>query len=835
VADQAAAVLPEARAVVLSDVDDVRRLAEDTAPGTVLAILSRETAKLGHAWAPATGKAGVCPRCGADAPTGDALARRRLRCEATTVAPRNGAAQLVRDLALALLPAFADDVRVGQVLRGRAISRTVAVLAARLREPLYAIAQRTKVRRAPALAALAPRLASLVAASAQSAYDADSALVNALASLLVGLGDDALAAQVAGDLYRAVSKDREAYGHGARLRAHARDLLLLLPPGSERQTETAAALRALGCNDDSHYGSAPWPRWERRVAHLATGAELSREEAYDPNKLRIEGGKLHRGERAVGDPLALLDALASLDRCAAWTQSAECGEPLFQAIPEPRRVPLATFISRHYPRLFDLLVADEAQEFSGNGSAQGFAAHRLTALGLPTLLLSGSIMNGYAESLFNNLWALSPAFRAEFDRDERTKFVDRYGYRKRLVEDRDADNKVVEFGSVTDRVQRKERDLGNAPGVLPVLVLRHLLPLAVTLQKADLARTSRPAARSSSGSSRRRSSSAEHDRLKSALMAAVARDRFQAGRAGKLLGALVDFTSYPDRATADVGNATGGGYEIRYPEALDRELVAAAAPRPADDVLPKEAWMLDTVRAELAEGRRVMVLAWHTELAPRLARLIEAHVGEPVALLDARKVDAAERESWIRHHVLGEPGGLKKLRGAPTVRRVLVVNPVAVQTGLNCLTAFASQIYLENPGCNPTVYRQARGRVHRVGQTLPTRIYFPFYTGTTQQAAQRLLADKVSVASAVDGVSPETALEAAGVGDAAYTEHDLGAALYRLLQDEAPAVRAPVAPRLVVARPAAPPPSPAPIPAPAAKRARPAEVGLFGTKGGAGR
>jgi hypothetical protein len=207
-------------------------------------------------------------------------------------------------------------------------------------------------------------------------YEISDRLADALANLLAGLGDDALTAQVAGDLYRAVSKDREAYGEGARMRARARDLLLLLPPGGALQTETAAALRALGCNDDHHYGSAPWPRWQRRVAHLATGAELSREEAYDPNKLRIEGGKLHRGERAVGDPLALLDALASLDRCAAWTQSAECGEPLFQAIPEPRRVPLATFISRHYPRLFDLLVADEAQELGGNGTAQSNAAPR---------------------------------------------------------------------------------------------------------------------------------------------------------------------------------------------------------------------------------------------------------------------------------------------------------------------------------------------------------------------------------------------------------------------------------------------------------------------------
>lgn len=68
------------------------------------------------------------------------------------------------------------------------------------------------------------------------------------------------------------------------------------------------------------------------------------------------------------------------------------------------------------------------------------------ALGLPTLLLSGSLMNGYAASLFSNLWATSPAFRAEFTRDEQRLFEDRYGYRKRVCTDTSG-GEVIEFGS----------------------------------------------------------------------------------------------------------------------------------------------------------------------------------------------------------------------------------------------------------------------------------------------------------------------------------------------------------------------------------------------------
>ena len=104
-------------------------------------------------------------------------------------------------------------------------------------------------------------------------------------------------------------------------------------------------------------------------------------------------------------------------------------------------------IEKSHPDLFDLLVLDEAHEMANDGTAQERAAHRLTALGLPTLMLTGSVMNGYAESLFANLWALSRRFREEFRRDDRADFVARYGFRKRIVEDRDKDGAVVAFGS----------------------------------------------------------------------------------------------------------------------------------------------------------------------------------------------------------------------------------------------------------------------------------------------------------------------------------------------------------------------------------------------------
>jgi Uncharacterised methyltransferase family (DUF6094) len=64
-AEQARAVLPDARCLVLSTVEDVEALAADTGPGLLIGLLSRETAKLGHSW---EGAPGLCPACGGPTP-----------------------------------------------------------------------------------------------------------------------------------------------------------------------------------------------------------------------------------------------------------------------------------------------------------------------------------------------------------------------------------------------------------------------------------------------------------------------------------------------------------------------------------------------------------------------------------------------------------------------------------------------------------------------------------------------------------------------------------------------------------------------------------------------
>jgi hypothetical protein len=418
------------------------------------------------------------------------------------------------------------------------------------------------------------------------------------------------------------------------------------------------------------------------------------------------------------------------------------------------------------------VLVHNCHEYQNDDSAQGKSAHRLTGLGIPTILMTGTIMNGYAESLFSNMWAISPDFRREFSREQKQRFIDRYGYRKRIIEDRDGEGKVVEFGSMSDRVTRSERIIGDAPGVLPLFLLRHLLPLAVTLHKADLALDLPLCKQERHLIEPGPELKSRYEVLQRLLVERIKKDQFDPELAGKLFGQLAEIPSYLDRATADTGNTEEGVYEIRYPESVGAALVAAQEPFSASTLLPKEQWLLDMVEKELAEGRNVMVFTWHVNLLPRLSNLISNAIGQKVPILYANKVPTAKRQDWIDREIVNKDV------------KVMVTNPVAIQTGLNNLVHFATELWMENPACNPITYRQGIGRVDRIGQTIETRIYSPLYAGTLQVQLYDLLLKKVAVSVCTDGLDPESALLAAGIGEDEYlTGLSIGKQLWAMLSN----------------------------------------------------
>ena len=72
-------------------------------------------------------------------------------------------------------------------------------------------------------------------------------------------------------------------------------------------------------------------------------------------------------------------------------------------------------------------------------------------MGKPVLVLTGTSNNGYASSLFMNMWSLSRTFREEFPRDGVGRFVNRYGYRKVKAEPKDDGRTPQHIGVMSDR------------------------------------------------------------------------------------------------------------------------------------------------------------------------------------------------------------------------------------------------------------------------------------------------------------------------------------------------------------------------------------------------
>lgn len=742
-ADQVRYVVPEYRTVVLDALADVGAVVAHPQP--TVALLSRERAKLGHGWRDL--KRSRCPRCG-QAPQGGVtgMAEKRGRCPAITWTSDTPLATWFhrhRHLLARLAP---THPAIGMLLgTSRATKR---LLDFAVKHP----------------------------ATSAHRQELDEALIELFGT------DHAGRQMVPGD-----GRSALVMAAWTSPTAGARGLALLgIPERGERDGFELRQRVALCLdfdtviepfhdpNSGNDYGyseeyrasktAESWREWagvRARVHKRSYSGHASywRYQGFDEGTYR----SVPRGSDKALD-LLLTDLWEAAD-----FQPRPCSEPLYQA-EGPCRYPLATWIARKMPHAFDLLVVDEAHEYGAEDSAQGIAAARLARAHKGDLLyMTGSLVNGYASSAFNVLHAVSPEFRHQFKPDQRDAFVDRYGLRKRVLVYKDAKKTELRFGAHSERrLVGAVKKGGEAPGVLPVFLLEHLLRSAATLQKADL----ELALPSTSEEAIEVPLAPKQERHLSTLLEVVkdtiAKTRFTAGLAGKLFGALVGLVSYPDRAAC-------GPYTVDWPESaggLAGQVVVSVPSLDPTTLWPKERWLLDAIAEERAEGRRVLVAPTHTPVATRLSWLCE-QAGIEAVTLHADKVPPSKRERWLNEKLVA-PG-----------RGVLIANPTTIQTGLNNLVVLSTVIWYENPECNPIRYRQANGRLDRPGQLLPVRFRFPLYQHPLVRHAYRLLMHKVGISLAADGLDPDAVLQAAGVESEFAAGLSVGHQLYRMLVEQA--------------------------------------------------
>ena len=419
-----------------------------------------------------------------------------------------------------------------------------------------------------------------------------------------------------------------------------------------------------------------------------------------------------------------------------------CSSPLWQADGSSfRRYPLADYVKHRMKGFFDLLVTDEVHEYKGRGSAQGIAAGILADVCGKSLSLSGTLMGGYASTLFHLLYRFSPEIRTEFGRSEEHRWIKRYGFEECTMGKPDDD--AIEDGR-NSRRRKYRKVVRERPGLVPS-ALFHLIGNTVFLRLADVASglpdyteqvmlSSMDSGEDGTGYSQRSAYNTVFEELRRKLADALSK-----GSKRLLSTYLQTLLAYPDGCTR--------GETVLDPES--GEVIVQVPPLSEEKLYPKEKSLVDLIAKERMEGRRVLVYVTHTgtrDITGRMDDILTRH-GFRVAVMKADAVAPDRREAWVADRV---KEGID----------VLICHPRLVQTGLD-LIDFQTLCWYETD-YSVYVMRQASRRSWRIGQTRPVKVVFMSYRNTLQADALKLVAKKLQSSLAVEGELPEDGLAAYG-------------------------------------------------------------------------
>lgn len=398
------------------------------------------------------------------------------------------------------------------------------------------------------------------------------------------------------------------------------------------------------------------------------------------------------------------------------------------------------YIKRYLPQgTFDLLIADEAHEYKNAGSAQGQAMGVLAAKARKMVLLTGTLMGGYADDLFFLLFRSLPGRMIEDGyRPNRQgsltsaamAFMRDHGVLKDIYsESTGSSHKTAKGSKITVRTVK-------APGFGPKGVLRCVLPFTVFLKLKDIGGNVLPpydeefrdvAMTPEQASAYRQLSGTLTMHLKQAL----------AKRDTTLLGVVLNvLLAWPDTCFRSE--------TVKHPRT---HAMLAFTPAQFGDlaIMPKERELIDICRQEKAAGRKTLVYSVYTgtrDTTSRLKALLEQE-GFKVAVLRA-SVDASRREDWIADQLD---------RGID----ILVTNPDLVKTGLDLLE-FPTIVFMQS-GYNIYTLQQAARRSWRIGQKQPVKVIYLGYADTSQMHCLALMAKKIAVSQSTSGDVPDSGLD----------------------------------------------------------------------------
>ena len=414
------------------------------------------------------------------------------------------------------------------------------------------------------------------------------------------------------------------------------------------------------------------------------------------------------------------------------------------------------YIGRYMRGWFDFAVGDELHQLAGD-TAQGNGLGVLGRAARRLIALTGTLMGGYADDLFNIFYRMEPRTMVRegfsYGGQGRRDFQEQYGVLETIEKIEEEDNACSRATKKTVRVVRK-------PGASPLLFGKFLMSTTVFLSLEDISDDLPTYDESVIPIEMDEALQQAYAKLEEDLRAAMREHRGNKSLMSILLNTLLLYPDHPydfDEIWARAFDPQAKEYVkflVTEPENLTRECLYA-----------KERGVIADIREELRQGRRCQVYATYTgekDVTLRLETVLRQE-GIRTAVLRS-SVPTEKREDWYERQV---KAGVQ----------VVVCHPKLVETGLDLL-AFPT-LYFYETGYSLHTLRQSSRRSWRIGQRFPVRVKFPTYSGTMQERCLRLMGKKMLVALMMEGKFSGEGLQAFDI------DEDLMSAMARELVEKA--------------------------------------------------
>ena len=374
-----------------------------------------------------------------------------------------------------------------------------------------------------------------------------------------------------------------------------------------------------------------------------------------------------------------------------------------------KKYPIASYIKKRMQGIFDYGIFDEIQNYKGQ-TEQGHAFHILTQSCKRTINCTGTLMNGFVNSMYYLLYRLFP----------QSMLNEGYKY-----EDEKEFNRIFGVNSTTTLTRggiQQKRSSKLLPGISALVFTKFLLNNTVFISLEDMAEGLPNYTEIPYGVQLDEEVGAAY-RSYEQFIKRIASGSTDDKR--MLRQYCKNILTLPDAPNC------------MYDEIDDDFNVLFSMPEIEEFTTNKDQALMEIVQAKVEAGEKILVFyndVGTTNLGDHLKLLVNSNGYKAEELKSSIK--AEKREEYINKLVA---------KGYD----VLICNPSLVETGLNLLD-FTTIVFYQL-GYNLNTMRQASRRSWRLSQTKDISVYFLYYQDTTQEAVLSLMATKLHAALSMEG------------------------------------------------------------------------------------